>query len=84
MLTQDIIYDSKVKGWVDYCHTEGPVQQRDPGGVQDLPEKPFHGQGDTVSILGQLIDCCVPEESKRAVQKLLTNETFLYAKPHLS
>lgn len=33
-------------------------------------------------ILDKLVDCCVPAESKRSVQKLLANEKLLYVEPH--
>ncbi len=35
-----------------------------------------------IPILDKLIDCCVPDESKRAVQELLANEKFLFVEPH--
>lgn len=33
-------------------------------------------------ILDKLLDCCVPAENKRSVQKLLANEKLLYVEPH--
>ena len=33
-------------------------------------------------ILDKLIDCCVPEESKRAVTELIANEKHHYVEPH--
>ena len=33
-------------------------------------------------ILDKLVDCCVPEESRRSVMELLANEKFLYVEPH--
>ena len=35
-----------------------------------------------IPILDKLLDCCVPEESKRTVSELLANEKFLYVEPH--
>ena len=35
-----------------------------------------------IPILDKLLDCCVPEESKRLVSELLANEKFLYVEPH--
>ena len=33
-------------------------------------------------ILDKLVDCCVPEENKKAVMGLLANERHLYVEPH--
>lgn len=33
-------------------------------------------------ILDKLMDCCVPESSKKAVTKLIANERFHYIPPH--
>ncbi len=33
-------------------------------------------------ILDKLLECCVPEESRRAAADLLANEKFLYVEPH--
>ena len=34
------------------------------------------------AILDKLVDCCVPEENKRAVQRMIGNEKLLYIEPH--
>ena len=33
-------------------------------------------------ILDKLVDCCVPEENKRAVQQMIGNEKLHYIEPH--
>ena len=39
-------------------------------------------QDEMLPILDKLIACCVPEQSKRAVTKLLANEKYHYIAPH--
>lgn len=33
-------------------------------------------------IRDKLVDCCVPEENRRAVQRMIGNEKLLYVEPH--
>ena len=33
-------------------------------------------------IRDKLVDCCVPEENRRAVQRMIGNEKLLYIEPH--
>ena len=39
-------------------------------------------RGEMLPILDKLVDCCVPEENKRAVQRMIGNEKLLYIEPH--
>ena len=83
MLTQDIVYDSKAKGYrLTNTIPRGLSNSEILAVCKILLESRSMVREEMTPILDKLIDCCVPEESKRAVQELLANEKFLYAEPH--
>lgn len=83
MLEQDIIYDRKVKGYyLTDTLPRGLTNSEILAVCKILLESRSMTRGEMVPILDKLVDCCVPAESRRAVQDLLANEKFLYVEPH--
>ena len=81
--TQELIYDRKEKAY----RLINPI----PRGLTNseilavckiLLESRSMLKEEMIPILDKLLDCCVPEESKRMVSELLANEKFLYVEPH--
>lgn len=83
MLAQDIIYDSQAKG---YRLTNAIPQNLSNSEIlavcKILLESRAMVKEELSPILDKLVDCCVPAESRKAVQELLANEKFLYVEPH--
>ena len=83
MLTQDIVYDTRLKGYrLTNATLLGLSNSEILAVCKILLESRSMIKEEMVPILDKLIDCCVPADSKRAVQELLANEKFLYVEPH--
>lgn len=83
MLAQDIVYDSRAKGYrLTNTVPTGLSNSEILAVCKILLESRSMVREEMTPILDKLIDCCVPAESKRAVQELLANEKFLYVEPH--
>ena len=83
MLEQDIIYDTRAKG---YRLIGGTARQLNNSEIlavcKILLESRSMRRDEMFPILDKLIGCCVPEESKKAVSELIANEKFHYIEPH--
>ena len=82
-LRQDILYDKVNRGY----RLERPalplLENSEILAVcKILLESRSMRQDEMLPILDKLIACCVPEQSKRAVTKLLANEKYHYIAPH--
>ena len=82
-LAQDIVFDYQAKGY--------RLVNRIPKGLTNseilavckiLLESRSMRRDEMLPILDKLIDCAVPEESKRAVSALIGNEKYHYIEPH--
>lgn len=82
-LAQDIVFDYQVKGY--------RLVNRLPKGLSNseilavckiLLESRSMRRDEMLPILDKLIDCAVPEESKRAVSALIGNEKYHYIEPN--
>lgn len=82
-LSQDIIYDHRLRGY--------RLVNRLPKGLSNseilavckiLLESRSMRKDEMLPILDKLIDCAVPEESRRAVVELIANEKHHYIEPH--
>ena len=83
MLAQDIIYDSKAKGYrLTNTIPKGLSNGEILAVCKILLESRSMRRDEMMPILDKLIDCCVPAESRKAVSDLVSNEKFLYVEPH--
>lgn len=82
-LQQDIIYDRSVKGYrlVDSV-PKGLSNSEILAVCKILLESRSMRQDEMLPILDKLIDCAVPEASKKAVKDLIANEKFHYIEPY--
>ena len=81
-MAQDIVYDKKLKGYrlVDNaCRTLSNSEIL--AVCKILLESRSMNKEEMLPILDKLMDCCVPESSKKAVAKLVANERFHYIPP---
>ena len=83
MLVHDIIYDGKAKGYrltdtVPYGLSNSEILAV----CKILLESRSMRRDEMMPVLDKLVDYCVPAENKKAVQKLISNEKFLYVEPH--
>lgn len=83
MLSQDIIYDRKAKGYrltraVPSSFTNSELLAV----CKILLESRSMVKEEMYPLLDKLLDCCAPEENRRTVQELLANEKFHYVEPH--
>lgn len=82
-LNQDIVYDSKKKGYrlvssIPKGLTNGEILAV----CKILLESRSLRKDEMLPILDKLLDCAVPEENKRAVGALIANEKLHYIPPH--
>ena len=83
MLPQDIIYDEKAKGYrLTDVFSQRLTNSEILAVCKILLESRSMCRDEMMPILDKLLDCCVPAENKKAVQKLISNEKFLYVEPH--
>lgn len=83
MLAQDIVYDHRAKGYRLTNAIPKSLSNSEILAVcKILLESRSMVKEELYPILDKLVDCCVPAESRKAVQELLANEKFLYVEPH--
>ena len=82
-LMQDVVYDRREHGYRLVNHTPASLSNSEILAVcKILLESRSMRKDEMLPILDKLIDCCVPEESKRAVSELIANEKYHYIEPH--
>lgn len=83
MLAQDIVYDRQAKGYRLTNTIPKSLSNSEILAVcKILLESRSMVKEELSPILDKLVHCCVPAESRKAVQELLANEKFLYVEPH--
>lgn len=81
-LHQDILYDKKVNGYRLECETSGMLSNSEILAVcKILLESRSMKKEEMMPILDKLLNCCVPEENRKAVTKLIANERYHYIPP---
>lgn len=84
-LMQDVVYDRREHGYRLVNHSPVSLSNSEILAVcKILLESRSMRKDEMLPILDKLVDCCVPEESKRAVLDLLANEKHHYIEPHHS
>lgn len=82
-LPQDIIYDYKMRGYRLVNNLPKGLTNSEVLAVcKILLESRSMRRDEMLPILDKLIDCAVPEESRRAVVELIANEKHHYIEPH--
>lgn len=82
-LHQDVIYDRREKGYrLVNSIPKGLSNSEILAVCKILLESRSMIRSEMLPILDKLIDCCVPEESKKAVSELIANEKYHYIEPH--
>lgn len=82
-LAQDIIYDDKLRGYRLVNNLPKGLSNSDVLAVcKILLESRSMRRDEMLPILDKLIDCTVPEKSRRAVVELIANEKHHYIEPH--
>lgn len=82
-LAQDIIYDYKQRGYrLANMLPKGLSNSEILAVCKILLESRSMRRDEMLPILDKLIDCAVPEESRRAVVELIANEKHHYIEPH--
>lgn len=82
-LAQDIIYDYKQRGYrLVNMLPKGLSNSEILAVCKILLESRSMRRDEMLPILDKLIDCAVPEESRRAVVELIANEKHHYIEPH--
>lgn len=82
-LEQDIVYDAKHRGYrLVSTIPKGLTNSEILAVCKILLESRSMRKDEMLPILDKLIDCAVPEESKRAVKVLIANEKLHYIEPH--
>lgn len=82
-LPQDIIYDYKMRGYRLVNNlSKGLTNSEVLAVCKILLESRSMRRDEMLPILDELIDCAVPEESRRAVVELIANEKHHYIEPH--
>lgn len=82
-LAQDIIYDYKQRGYrLVNMLPKGLSNSEILAVCKILLESRSMRRDEMLPILDKLIDCAVPEESRRAVMELIANEKHHYIEPH--
>ena len=82
-LAQDIIYDYKQRGYrLVNTLPKGLSNSEILAVCKILLESRSMRRDEMLPILDKLIDCAVPEESRRAVVELIANEKHHYIEPH--
>ena len=82
-LPQDVIYDRRERAYRLVNSVPRGLSNSEILAVcKILLESRSMRRDEMMPILDKLIDCCVPEESKRAVTELIANEKHHYVEPH--
>lgn len=83
MLGQDVVYDRAAGGYrLTKTQPKGLTNGEILAVCKILLESRSMCRGEMLPILDKLVDCCVPEENKHAVQRMIGNEKLLYIEPH--
>ena len=83
MLGQDVVYDRVAGGYrLTKTQPKGLTNGEILAVCKILLESRSMRRDEMLPILDKLVDCCVPEENKRAVQRMIGNEKLLYIEPH--
>ena len=83
MLGQDVAYDRAAGGYrLTKTQPKGLTNGEILAVCKILLESRSMCRSEMLPILDKLVDCCVPEENKRAVQRMIGNEKLLYIEPH--
>lgn len=80
---QDIVYDKAAHGY--YIENVFPTTLSNSeilAVCKILLESRSMRKDEMLPILDKLISCCVPEQNKKAVQMLISNEQYHYIEPH--
>lgn len=81
-LHQDILYDKKAHGYRLECEASGMLSNSEILAVcKILLESRSMKKEEMMPILDKLLSCCVPEENRKAVTKLIANERYHYIPP---
>lgn len=82
-LPQDVVYDRRERAYKLVDNVPRGLSNSEILAVcKILLESRSMRRDEMMPILDKLIDCCVPEESKRAVTELIANEKHHYIQPH--
>lgn len=82
-LAQDVIYDRGTKGYrLTNIVPKGLTNSEILAVCKILLESRSMRSDEMLPILDKLIDCAVPEESRKAVKALIANEQCHYIEPH--
>ena len=82
-LLQNVVYDKKTKGYRMENSALRTLENSEILAVcKILLESRSMRRDEMFPILDKLIDCCVPERNRKAVQELLANEKYHYIEPH--
>lgn len=82
-LSQDVVYDPKAKGYRLIDTMPQKLSNSEILAVcKILLESRSMRKDEMLPILDKLIACCVPEQNKAAVNRLIANEKFHYIEPH--
>ena len=82
-LPQDIVYDRNHQGYRLVQKEEVAFTNSEILAVcKILLESRSMVRSEMFPLLDKLVNCCVPEENKRQVKGLLSNEKFWYVEPH--
>ena len=79
----DVVYDFQCKGYLLQQRNNTKLSNSEILAVcKILLESRSMRRDEMMPVLDKLIDCCVPEQSKKAVSSLIANEKFHYIEPH--
>ena len=82
-LTQEIVYSKQFGGYrLMFSEPRGLTNDEILAVCKILLESRSLRRDEMMPILDKLIDCAVPEDSKKAVKKLIGNEAHHYIEPH--
>lgn len=82
-LSQDVVYDAGIRGYRLMDTMSQKLSNSEILAVcKILLESRSLRKDEMLPILDKLVSCCVPEQSKGAVNQLLANEKFHYIPPH--
>ena len=81
-VTQELIYDRKIKGYRLVPPIRNVLSNEEVFAVlKILLESRAFTKEELAPILDKLIDCCVPRENKYQVTELISNERYHYVEP---
>lgn len=83
MMGREILYDSRERGYrLTHAVPKGLTNSEILAVCKILLESRSMNKEEMLPILDKLIECCVPDSSKKAVTKLIANERFHYISPN--